>query len=189
MKKYSLLMIAAGLSSASAMAQTNVVVYGIVDTSIRYVSSDNAAGNSNIRMDNGAISNSRFGFKGSEDLGDGLKAIFRLEAGFNPDTGSTSDGTRLFNRHAYVGFSGGYGQLTLGRQQTPLFDLMADHFDPLTVGSEADDHKVYYPGSQTIGMRYTGDRGTGLLLTVSSSSAGSVLRSRNGSTWRFVRGP
>src|SRR5438445_6564061 len=135
MKKYSLMLVAAGLSSASAMAQTNVVLYGIVDTSIRYVSSDNAAGQSNIRLDNGAISNSRWGVKGSEDLGGGLKAIFRLEGGFNSDTGSLSDSTRLFNRASYVGLSGAYGQFTVGRQQTPLFDLMADHFDPLTVGN------------------------------------------------------
>jgi NADPH-dependent 2,4-dienoyl-CoA reductase/sulfur reductase-like enzyme len=64
----------------------------------------------------------------------------------------------------------------LGTQVVKVFDLVAARtglrdqeavaagFDPLTVGSEADDHKVYYPGSQTIGMRYTGDRGTGLLL-------------------------
>ncbi|MDB5777051.1 MAG: gram-negative porin family protein [Herbaspirillum sp.] len=136
MKKYSMLLAAAaGLSSAGAMAQTSVVVYGIVDTSLRYVSSDSAAGKSNFRMDNGAISNSRWGLKGTEDLGGGLKAIFRLENGFNGDTGSQSDSSSLFNRHAYVGLSGSFGQFTVGRQQTTFFDLMGDHFDPLTVGN------------------------------------------------------
>src|SRR5450830_1072347 len=90
MKKYSLLLVAAGLASGSAMAQTNVTIYGIVDTSIRYLSSDNAAGQKNFVVTNGAISNSRIGFKGTEDLGGGLKAIFRLENGFNSDTGGMS---------------------------------------------------------------------------------------------------
>jgi predicted porin len=142
MKKNSMLLAAAtvataaGLGSPGAMAQTNVTVYGIVDTSIHYVSSDSATGQSNIRMDNGAIANSRWGVKGSEDLGDGLSAVFRLEGGFNGDSGSQSDSTSLFNRATYVGLnSSTFGQLTMGRQQTPFFDLMVEHFDPLTVGN------------------------------------------------------
>lgn len=137
MKKTSLALVIAGLASSSAFAQSTVTVYGIVDTSIRYVSSDNAAGNSNLKMDNGAISNSRIGFKGTEDLGGGLKANFRLENGFNSDTGGFSTAGTLFSRQSWVGLSNSYGQISLGRQNTPLFDLMADHFDPLTVGNYA----------------------------------------------------
>ncbi|MGI4848214.1 MAG: porin, partial [Janthinobacterium lividum] len=113
-----MLLIAASTSSI-AYAQSSIVTYGIVDTSIRYISSDNAAGQSNLRMDNGAISNSRFGFRGTEDLGGGLKALFKLEGGFNSDTGTASSAGSLFNRKAYVGVGSSYGELTLGRQNTP----------------------------------------------------------------------
>ncbi|WP_343587173.1 porin, partial [Herbaspirillum sp.] len=74
MKKSSLLLLAAGLTSAgAAFAQTNVTIYGIVDTSIHYLNNANGNGNGVVRLDNGAIANSRLGFKGTEDLGGGLK--------------------------------------------------------------------------------------------------------------------
>jgi predicted porin len=64
-----MLLLAASLTTGgAAFAQSTVTIYGIVDTSIRYLSSDNAQGNSNMRVDNGAIANSRIGFKGTEDL-------------------------------------------------------------------------------------------------------------------------
>ncbi|MBO9535624.1 porin [Herbaspirillum sp.] len=136
MKKSSLLLLAAGLTSAgAAFAQTNVTIYGIVDTSIRYLSNDNSQGNSNFRMDNGAIANSRIGFKGTEDLGGGLKAMFQLENGFSSDTGAMSQANTIFNRQSWVGLQGGFGKVRVGRLNTPLFDLLADHFDPLTVGN------------------------------------------------------
>lgn len=136
MKKASLMLIAAGLASSSAFAQSTVTIYGIVDTSIRYLSNDNAAGNSNVRLDNGAISNSRIGFKGTEDLGGGLKAMFQLENGFSSDTGALANGANvIFGRQSWVGLGGSFGTVRVGRQNTPLFDLMADHFDPLTVGN------------------------------------------------------
>ncbi|WP_432241371.1 porin [Herbaspirillum robiniae] len=137
MKKSSMLLLAAGLTTGgAAFAQSTVTIYGIVDTSIRYLSNDNAQGSSNLRMDNGAIANSRIGFKGVEDLGGGLKAEFRLENGFNSDNGGLANGPNvLFGRQSWVGLSGGFGKVSVGRQNTPLFDLMADHFDPLTVGN------------------------------------------------------
>ncbi|QDD67123.1 porin [Herbaspirillum seropedicae] len=136
MKKSSLLLLAAGLTSGgAAFAQSNVTIYGIVDTSVRYISNDNQQGQSNVRMDNGAIANSRIGFKGTEDLGGGLKAMFQLENGFSSDTGAMSSPGVLFNRQSWVGLAGNFGKVSLGRQNTPLFDLLADHFDPLTVGN------------------------------------------------------
>lgn len=194
MKKYSLLFVVAGFCSGNVFAQTNVTVYGIVDTSIRYISSDNAAGQKNIRMDNGAISNSRWGVKGTEDLGNGMKAIFRLESGFNSDTGSLSDPSRLFNRYSYVGLSGAYGQVTIGRQQTPLFDLMADHFDPLTVGNY--DQNSWMPAGATLirnenMIKYYGTFGgfsAGLSYAM-GEQAGSVKRgSQIGTTLQYTVG-
>ena len=147
MKKYALMLVAAGFG-LNAQTQSTVAVYGIIDTSIRYVSSDNAKGDHNIRMDNGAVTNSRLGFKGAEDLGDGLKAIFKLENGFNGDTGSSSSPGVAFSRKAYVGVSGSFGEITLGRQNTPMFDLLGDQFDPLTVGNY--DSNAWLPAGASL---------------------------------------
>ncbi|WP_406851397.1 porin [Herbaspirillum huttiense] len=148
MKKSSMLLLAAGLTTGgAAFAQSSVTIYGIVDTSIRYLSSDNAQGSSNVRVDNGAIANSRIGFKGTEDLGGGLKAMFQLENGFNGDNGAAQQGGRLFGRQSWVGLGGSFGKVSIGRQNTPLFDLLADHFDPLTVGNY--DSNSWLPAAGT----------------------------------------
>lgn len=141
MKKTYLALAVATLAGTSinALAQSNVTIYGIVDTSIHYLSNSNAQGNSNIRLDNGAIANSRIGFKGTEDLGGGLKAMFQLENGFSSDNGALLQGGALFGRQSWVGLQGGLGKIRVGRQNTPLFDLLADHFDPLTVGNYASN--------------------------------------------------
>lgn len=69
-----------------------------------------------------------------EDLGGGLKAIFALESGFRLDTGASVD-NRLFNRQAYLGLQSRFGALTLGRQQTPLYDFTLA-FDPMAATSQ-----------------------------------------------------
>lgn len=141
MKRITLTLAAAGLGLAAgtAAAETSVTLYGIADVSMRYVNtSDGATGanGSRLSMENGAISNSRWGLRGSEDLGDGNRAFFRLEQGFNVQNGKASDSGKTFNRLAYVGLDGGkIGALTLGLQNTVIQDLMADYFDPLTVGN------------------------------------------------------
>jgi predicted porin len=110
-----------------AHAQSSVTLYGTIDTSITYV--NHASGSSSLwalgNSSNGNLSGSRWGLKGAEDLGGGLKAIFQLENGFNPSTGGLAQGGRLFGRQAYVGLtSEQYGALTLGRQYDPLIDLV-----------------------------------------------------------------
>lgn len=110
-----------------AHAQTSVTLYGTIDTSITYV--NHANGNKNLwalgNSSDGNLSGSRWGLKGAEDLGGGLKAIFQLESGFNPSTGASAQGDRLFGRQAYVGLTAAqYGSLTLGRQYDPLIDLV-----------------------------------------------------------------
>jgi len=126
---------AIALACQSAFAQSSVTLYGVADVGIRYLTHSNAKNDGRLFMTNGAITNSRFGVKGSEDLGNGLKAIFQLESGIDLQSGAQSDSKRLFNRAAYVGLSSNYGTLTLGRQKTPLFDLLGDTYDPLTVGN------------------------------------------------------
>jgi len=127
------LAISAGLASESASAQTNVTVYGLVDTGVEYVTNANAAGNSVTKMPSltGTLP-SRIGFKGSEDLGGDLKAIFTIENGFAPDTGVLGQGNRIFGRQAFVGLQSKYGTFTFGRQvnMTYLVGFKADVMGP-----------------------------------------------------------
>jgi predicted porin len=126
---------ALALACQQSFAQSSVTLYGVADVSVRYLTNANAQNNGQLFMTNGAITNSRFGLKGTEDLGGGLKAIFDLESGINLQNGSLADSGRLFNRAAYVGLDSQYGTVTLGRQKTPLFDQLANTYDPLTVGN------------------------------------------------------
>jgi predicted porin len=119
--------------TGTAFAQNSVTLYGIVDQSVRFTTNSNAANDNQVQLTNGAITNSRWGLKGEEDLGGGLKALFRLESGFEPQTGAV-DMNALFGRYAYVGLSGRFGTFTLGRQGTESFNFFGD-FDPLTVGN------------------------------------------------------
>lgn len=109
-----------------AWAQTNVTIYGVVDT---FFTNIHATGVPSVtRMDSSGLYASRIGFKGSEDLGNGLKANFVLENGFNSEDGSQADSNRLFNRQSWVGLSGDLGEIRLGRQNTPQF-YMNGKFD------------------------------------------------------------
>lgn len=131
MKKMQLLVaLATGLVTSAAMAQ--VTVYGIVDTGVEWLSHSNAAGQSVSKVPGlGGSLPSRVGFKGSEDLGGGLRAIFQLENGFSPDTGALNQGGRLFGRQAYVGLaSDAWGAVTVGRlyDMTYLVQAKADTF-------------------------------------------------------------
>src|SRR5204862_4548069 len=71
----------------------------------------------------GAINTSRLGFRGIEDLGGGLKAGFWLETGINPDSGTTSDSTRFWNRRSTISLiSDSAGELRIGRDFTPTYN-------------------------------------------------------------------
>jgi len=127
---YGLLSVSACLPVA-AMAQSSVTLYGIIDTDVTYLNHvRNAQGHSSsqVAMASGGEFGSRFGMRGTEDLGGGNKAIFVLEQGFNGNNGAMSDSTRQFGRLAYVGLSSQYGAVTLGRQYSALFDTMAAFF-------------------------------------------------------------
>ncbi|WP_165570864.1 porin [Comamonas thiooxydans] len=105
--------------STVASAQEVVTIYGLIDASVSYA--DDVSGSSSHTLDNGAWQSSRLGFRGVENLGGGLKAIFTLEAGLNVDTGSTS--AAFFGRQSFVGLSGEMGTLTLGRQYDFIYYL------------------------------------------------------------------
>jgi predicted porin len=113
---------------ASAFAQSSVTLYGIVDTGVEYVSHANAAGDSVVRMPGitGSLP-SRWGFRGVEDLGGGLKTVFVLESGFNLRGGDSGQGGRLFGRQAWVGLSSNYGTLSFGRQYTMTYIALLEN--------------------------------------------------------------
>lgn len=117
-------------------AQSSVTLYGVADAGVRYSSGLNAAyggdAGSSTAINSGIHTTSRFGFRGSEDLGAGLKAIFNLESGINLDTGASASTTKLFDRAASVGMQGGWGTVTAGRQTTVLADVVSA-VDPLGV--------------------------------------------------------
>nr|WP_198982392.1 porin [Herbaspirillum sp. ASV7] len=125
MKKSLLALAVLGAFAGAAQAQSSVTIYGIVDTGVVYTSKavNTGTGNtgSKFSLNSGIIQGSRIGFKGVEDLGGGLSAVFNLEAGFTNDTGGLqgSDavtGSNLFRRKSVVGLSGGFGTVLVGRQ-------------------------------------------------------------------------
>lgn len=110
-----------GLSPLPALAQSSVQLYGIIDNGISYTnnvaSSVGAKGASRVGLATGFGSGDRFGLTGSEDLGDGTKAIFTLENGFSGINGALGQGGRMFGRQAFAGLSNPrWGTLTFGRQ-------------------------------------------------------------------------
>ena len=110
-------------ASASASAQSSVTLFGIADVGVRNVKNGD---NSVKSLSSNGVNTSRLGFRGTEDLGGGLKAGFWLETGLNPDTGSQSDGTRFWNRRSTVSLAGTFGEVRLGRDTTPTFTGYAD---------------------------------------------------------------
>lgn len=100
-----------------AAAQSSVAIYGIADASIAREDTDTVGGSRTV-VNSGNQSSSRIGFRGTEDLGNGLKAMFNLEAGVALDTGAGD--SSLFGRRAVVGLEGGFGLITLGREYTPI---------------------------------------------------------------------
>lgn len=131
-------------------AQTTTTIYGIVDTTIRYGTNSNASGGKQIQMSDGFATGNRLGFRMTEDLGGGLKALTVLETGFAPDTGELLQGGRLFGRQSYVGLEGQFGKVSLGRQYTVAYDTLCS-FDAFFC---ANNSLVGYQGSNYAGLRY-----------------------------------
>ncbi|MGE0014261.1 MAG: porin [Azoarcus sp.] len=123
MQKKLIALAVAGLMSAPAFAQSNVTVYGIADAYMAFGSHDK---NDMSAINSGGLSGSRIGFKGSEDLGNGLKAVFTYEQGY--DVAGDKDGLASAARQSFVGLSSSYGTVSLGRQYAPGYDFISDAF-------------------------------------------------------------
>lgn len=118
------------LANAGAWAQTSgpsVTVYGLLDTGV--VRASGGSGQTTYSMDH--YHTSRIGFKGNENLGDGLNAFFKLESRFLTKNGTQQDGATLFNDETYVGISkANVGTLKLGRVYSPFYLAVAGRIDP-----------------------------------------------------------
>ncbi|ABE33794.1 gram-negative porin family protein [Paraburkholderia xenovorans LB400] len=119
------------LFATAAHAQSSVTLYGLIDAGISYANnSKTATGHDNIfKYDDGVAQGSRWGLRGTEDLGGGLKALFVLENGFNSGNGTLGQGGALFGRQAFVGLSkDGAGSLTFGRQYSFSTDYLGGSY-------------------------------------------------------------
>jgi predicted porin len=161
--KKSLIALAVLAASGVASAQSSVTLYGLVDVYVGSVKTTTAATpgtpGSSIRqsvVNGGGLNTSRFGLKGSEDLGGGLKANFLLEAGFdastgaannyvspyniNPVTGNGVESGAIFGRQSWVGLSGGFGEVKLGKMWTPFDEVKGS-------GAAAFDANIFAPAT------------------------------------------
>jgi len=129
-----------GMICSGAYAQTSVTLYGLIDEGFNYNS--NLKGGRSYAVQSGVMQGSRWGLRGDEDLGGGLQAVFRLENGFDLNTGKMSQGGLLFGRQAYLGLSSRYGTVTLGRQ----YDVDADFVGPFEAGNQWAGNVGAHPG-------------------------------------------
>ncbi len=120
MKKHLLALAALATVSGVAFAQSNVTIYGTMDTGFTRTSKTTSAGLSKTELHNGGLAPSILGFRGTEDLGGGLKASFNLESHLTIDNGAGGAAWGgLFGRQANVGLSSNLGSVTLGKQFSP----------------------------------------------------------------------
>lgn len=143
--KKSLIALAVLAASGAAMAQSSVTLYGVVDTGLTYSKGDESVyGLTHV----GGNVNSRLGFRGVEDLGNGLKATFNLEAGMGVDDGTdyfTGNGM-AFRRTSTVGLEGGFGSVRLGRMLTSSY-LAVSRYDAF--GDTGIGASLAWNGGQT----------------------------------------
>ncbi|MHA7685005.1 porin [Cupriavidus sp. PET2-C1] len=121
------------LLTGTAFAQSSVTLYGLLDAGLTYTNDvvKNGVQGSSVELMTGVAQGSRWGMRGTEDIGGGNKIIFQLESGFQLDTGVLSAGGRLFGYGSYVGAQGGWGTLTMGRQ----YDFIGWYFPAYAVAS------------------------------------------------------
>jgi predicted porin len=124
MKKQVIALAVSAAFAAPVFAQNSVTLYGVIDEGIDYT--NNVGGKHLYELQSGYAQGSRWGLKGSEDLGGGTKAVFQLENGFNVNNGKLGQGGLMFGRQAYVGLANdAYGTVTFGRQYDSLVDYLA----------------------------------------------------------------
>jgi len=149
--KKTLVAIAALAAVGAASAQSSVTLYGRIDASIGSVKTSVGGvtiADPGVQIRSGGHNGSRWGLRGSEDLGGGLKADFQLEQGFNIDDGAASVAANQFNRQAWVGLSGAFGAVKVGRQYD-IVDTMYANYDAM--GSSGYSQNAALSGSGAVG--------------------------------------
>jgi predicted porin len=139
MKKSLFAMAVLAAATNSAFAQSNVTVYGLIDMGI--VNERGGAAGPVTKVTSGMSNGSRLGFKGTEDLGNGMSALFVLEGGINVDTGTSGQGGLMFGRQAFAGLGGSFGTVTLGRQYSPEYNVTV-FSDPFESGLAGDTKNI-----------------------------------------------
>lgn len=165
------------IASGSAMAQSSVTVYGVVDVGVAY---KNAGAGTVTSLDSGLNSTSRLGFKGTETLTPDLKANFGLEMGLKADTGATD--SNLFARGAWVGFSGDFGEVNVGRYKSltyiygskldPFADGLLGKTDTIFKINAVRDNSITYISANNSGFSFAAQYGMGEV--AGNNSANSV---------------
>lgn len=124
----------ATLHAISAYAQSSVTLYGALDTSIEVT---NPGAGWVARMDSGAYRGSRFGLRGVEDIGGGIKILFELENGFGSNDGTFAVANTIFNRQAWIGLGTQWGTVRVGRQYSPIYIPFKGQLDAFGAGTIA----------------------------------------------------
>lgn len=194
--KKTLLALAAIAASSASFAQSSVTLYGVVDASVESVRGDKTV----TRVSSDNLSSSRLGFKGTEDLGGGLKANFVLESALKVDAG-TADST-FWSRAAWVGVAGGFGDLRLGRIDTPIGDiagnvLSAYAYDDLKIVKTraGDSYRrtsnaiTYFLPALVPGLTASLQYSTGTATPLAGEVAGSSEGKAYGLSAKYVAGP
>lgn len=163
--------------AASAQAQSSVQVYGLIDMSAGQF--QNAGGTKDKAVQSGNMSTSHFGFKGSEDLGGGLKANFAMESFLRADSGAAGrfNGDTFWARNAYAGLSGDFGSLTLGRNTTSLFvsTLIFNAFgDSFGFSPTIRHYFTYGPTTASYIATVSGDTGWNQSISYSTPNMGGL---------------
>ncbi|WP_434665597.1 porin [Paraburkholderia sp. A3BS-1L] len=195
---------AALLVLSPAFAQSSVTLYGVVDTGIGWTNNQTTlgsttGGHSAVKMVNSVWAGSRFGLKGSEDLGGGTKAIFTLESGINSATGAQQYTNAMFGRQSWVGVTNPeYGSLTFGRQYASYYQLLSP-FSPTNSltgfygahPGDIDGFDTIYRANNTI--QYLSPKFHGFSFGGSYSLGGVPGSFNAGSTWavavQYLNGP
>src|SRR5665213_2124246 len=163
--------LAAAATLCSAPAQAQNVLYGLVDVAGSY--SRPPGGAYRYQLDDGDMSRSYIGFRGSEDLGGGLRAVFRLESYLrlsNGEAGSYAAPGTFWSRDSNVGLSGAFGTTVLGRSVTPFY-LATVNFNPFGDSfAFSPSVRQYYLGT------LVGDRSWNNSMSYSNNATDSPLR-------------
>src|SRR5690606_19538255 len=138
MLRHTVVVLVASCAWVTAHANESVVIYGFVDGGVQYVS--NIGGSSSYEASTGTMQPERFGLMGTESLGNGLTAEFRLEGGILTKEGRSVVAGRMFNRQASVGLKSDIGSLHFGRMPDLMYEYIPKFLSPPALTALVNKH-------------------------------------------------